>query len=92
MRWCTYSTQDARPRVGLVDGGVAASVNGRQYSSGNFSAIYRDFARLVEHASRGTELRTGDVIGSGTVGTAAFSSGPARTAPATIRGSPRATW
>jgi 2-keto-4-pentenoate hydratase/2-oxohepta-3-ene-1,7-dioic acid hydratase in catechol pathway len=24
---------------------------------------------MIEHASRGTELRTGDIIGSGTVGT-----------------------
>ena len=48
---------------------MTASVNGRQYSSGNFSAIHWDFPRLIEHASRGTELRSGDIIGSGTVGT-----------------------
>jgi len=48
---------------------MTASVNGRQYSSGNFSAIHWNFARLVEYASRGTEVRTGDIIGSGTVGT-----------------------
>jgi 2-keto-4-pentenoate hydratase/2-oxohepta-3-ene-1,7-dioic acid hydratase in catechol pathway len=48
---------------------MTASVNGRQYSSGNLSAIRWGFARLVEHASRGTELRTGDILGSGTVGT-----------------------
>ncbi len=48
---------------------MTASVNGKPYSSGNFSTIYWDFGRLVAHASRGTELRTGDVIGSGTVGT-----------------------
>jgi 2-keto-4-pentenoate hydratase/2-oxohepta-3-ene-1,7-dioic acid hydratase in catechol pathway len=48
---------------------MTASVNGRQYSSGNFSAIYWDFPHLIEYASRGTELRTGDIIGSGTVGT-----------------------
>jgi 2-keto-4-pentenoate hydratase/2-oxohepta-3-ene-1,7-dioic acid hydratase in catechol pathway len=48
---------------------MTASVNGRQYSRGNFSAIHWDFPRLVEYASRGTELRSGDIIGSGTVGT-----------------------
>jgi len=48
---------------------MTASVNGRQYSSGNFSTIHWDFPRLIEYASRGTELRTGDIIGSGTVGT-----------------------
>lgn len=36
---------------------------------GNLSAIHWSFARLIEYASRGTELRTGDIIGSGTVGT-----------------------
>lgn len=48
---------------------MTASVNGRQYSSGNFSAIHWGFPQLVEYASRGTRLRTGDIIGSGTVGT-----------------------
>lgn len=48
---------------------MTASVNGKPYSAGNFSTIYWSFPQLVEHASRGTELRTGDVIGSGTVGT-----------------------
>lgn len=48
---------------------MTASVNGNQYSRGNFSAIHWNFPRLVEYASHGTELRTGDIIGSGTVGT-----------------------
>jgi 2-keto-4-pentenoate hydratase/2-oxohepta-3-ene-1,7-dioic acid hydratase in catechol pathway len=48
---------------------MTASVNGKPYSAGNFSTIYWSFRQLVAHASRGTELRTGDVIGSGTVGT-----------------------
>jgi 2-keto-4-pentenoate hydratase/2-oxohepta-3-ene-1,7-dioic acid hydratase in catechol pathway len=48
---------------------MTASVNGRQYSKGNFSTIHWGFPELIAHASRGTELRTGDVIGSGTVGT-----------------------
>ncbi len=48
---------------------MTASVNGRLCSRGNFSSIHWDFATLIEYASRGTTLRTGDVIGSGTVGT-----------------------
>jgi 2-keto-4-pentenoate hydratase/2-oxohepta-3-ene-1,7-dioic acid hydratase in catechol pathway len=48
---------------------MTATVNGRLYSSGNFSTIYWNFGQLIEHASRGAELRTGDIIGSGTVGT-----------------------
>jgi 2-keto-4-pentenoate hydratase/2-oxohepta-3-ene-1,7-dioic acid hydratase in catechol pathway len=48
---------------------MTAYVNGAKYSEGNFSAIYWSFPQLIEYASRGTELRTGDIIGSGTVGT-----------------------
>ncbi len=48
---------------------MTASVNGKPYSRGNFSAIYWSFPQLVEYAARGTQLRTGDIIGSGTVGT-----------------------
>jgi 2-keto-4-pentenoate hydratase/2-oxohepta-3-ene-1,7-dioic acid hydratase in catechol pathway len=48
---------------------MTATVDGRVYSRGNFSTIYWSFGALIEYASRGTELRTGDVIGSGTVGT-----------------------
>jgi len=33
------------------------------------STIYWGFPQLLAYASRGTELRPGDVIGSGTVGT-----------------------
>lgn len=48
---------------------MAATVNGKPYSEGNFSTIHWSFGELLQHASRGTQLRTGDVIGSGTVGT-----------------------
>lgn len=48
---------------------MSAEVNGRPYSSGTFSTIYWSFAELLAYASRGTSLRPGDVIGSGTVGT-----------------------
>jgi len=48
---------------------MTASVNGRPYSSGTFSSLYWRFGEMVAYASRGTTLRPGDIIGSGTVGT-----------------------
>jgi 2-keto-4-pentenoate hydratase/2-oxohepta-3-ene-1,7-dioic acid hydratase in catechol pathway len=48
---------------------MSASVNGERYSAGNWSSIYWSILQLLVFASRGTELRTGDVIGTGTVGT-----------------------
>jgi len=48
---------------------MTASVNGKPYSRGNLSTIYWRFGEMLAYASRGTELRPGDVIGSGTVGT-----------------------
>jgi 2-keto-4-pentenoate hydratase/2-oxohepta-3-ene-1,7-dioic acid hydratase in catechol pathway len=48
---------------------MTASVNGTTYSRGNLSTIYWRFGEMLAYASRGTELRPGDVIGSGTVGT-----------------------
>jgi 2-keto-4-pentenoate hydratase/2-oxohepta-3-ene-1,7-dioic acid hydratase in catechol pathway len=48
---------------------MTASVNGHRWSTGNMSTIYWSFGQLLAYASRGTELRPGDIIGSGTVGT-----------------------
>lgn len=48
---------------------MTATVNGKPYSAGNLSTIYWNFGQLLAYSSRGTELRPGDVIGSGTVGT-----------------------
>lgn len=48
---------------------MTASVNGTQYSSGNWSSLYWPFSDLIAYASRGTTLLPGDVIGAGTVGT-----------------------
>jgi len=48
---------------------MTASVNGRPYSRGTFASIYWRFGELLAYASRGTTLRPGDVIASGTVGT-----------------------
>ncbi|MGH2940993.1 MAG: fumarylacetoacetate hydrolase family protein [Solirubrobacterales bacterium] len=48
---------------------MKAFVNGKQYSAGNWNSVYWSMAQLLVFASRGTELRPGDVIGTGTVGT-----------------------
>jgi 2-keto-4-pentenoate hydratase/2-oxohepta-3-ene-1,7-dioic acid hydratase in catechol pathway len=48
---------------------MTASVNGTTYSQGNWRDLFWSFGQMLAYASRGTELRTGDVIGSGTVGT-----------------------
>jgi 2-keto-4-pentenoate hydratase/2-oxohepta-3-ene-1,7-dioic acid hydratase in catechol pathway len=51
------------------DLGMTVDVNGKRYSAGNWSSIYWTFPQMIAYASRGTTLRPGDVIGSGTVGT-----------------------
>lgn len=48
---------------------MTATVNGKPYSSGNFADIYWTYGEMIAYSSRGTELRPGDIIGSGTVGT-----------------------
>jgi fumarylacetoacetate (FAA) hydrolase len=48
---------------------MTATVNGRALSHGNSGTMYWTWPRLLAHASRDTELRPGDVLGSGTVGT-----------------------
>lgn len=62
-------TPDELPEGLKPDLGMRASVNGQPYSEGNLAALYWDFGKLLEYASRGTRLVRGDVIGSGTVGT-----------------------
>jgi len=47
---------------------MTASVNGTEYSAGNLADLHWSFEQMISFASRGTELRAGDVIGSGTVG------------------------
>ncbi|MFE7629145.1 fumarylacetoacetate hydrolase family protein [Kocuria sp. NPDC057446] len=48
---------------------MSVRVNGTTYSTGNWADLYWSFPQMISYASRGTTLRTGDVIGSGTVGT-----------------------
>lgn len=45
---------------------MSVAVNGRVYSESNLSEIYWSFPEMLSYASRGTEVRAGDVIGSGT--------------------------
>ena len=51
------------------DVAMSATVNGRLYSHGNWADLYWSFPQMLAYASRGTRLRPGDIIGSGTVGT-----------------------
>lgn len=51
------------------DRAMSLSVNGVEYSRANWSDVYFSFGEMVAYASRGTEVRPGDVIGSGTCGT-----------------------
>jgi fumarylacetoacetate (FAA) hydrolase len=48
---------------------MTARVNGIEYSRGNLADLHWSFGELLAHASRGTRLVPGDVIGSGTCGT-----------------------
>jgi 2-keto-4-pentenoate hydratase/2-oxohepta-3-ene-1,7-dioic acid hydratase in catechol pathway len=48
---------------------MTAAVNGQQVSEGCWDSIDWDFADMIAYTSRGTGLRPGDVIGSGTVPT-----------------------
>ncbi len=48
---------------------MTATVNGEEWSRGDLADLHHGWGALVAHASRGTRLRAGDVIGSGTVGT-----------------------
>jgi fumarylacetoacetate (FAA) hydrolase len=58
-----------RFRDGRLHVEMTACVNSREYSRGNGGSMYWTWPQLLAHASRDTELRPGDVLGSGTVGT-----------------------
>jgi fumarylacetoacetate (FAA) hydrolase len=47
---------------------MVARVNGEERSRGNLAAIHHHWDAIVAAASRNTELRPGDLLGSGTVG------------------------
>lgn len=54
---------------GRLDLTMTARLNGKELSRGNAADMYWTWPQLLAHASRDTELRPGDVLGSGTVGT-----------------------
>ena len=58
-----------RYRDGRLHLEMTARVNGKEYSRGNSASMFWTWPQLLAHASRDTELRPGDVLGSGTVGT-----------------------
>src|SRR5213594_1584017 len=45
---------------------MVARVNGEERSRGNLGDMYHSWDAIVAHASRNTELRPGDILGSGT--------------------------
>ena len=47
---------------------MVARVNGEERSRGNLGDMYHSWEAILAHAARNTELRPGDVLGSGTVG------------------------
>lgn len=51
------------------DRAMSLKVNGVQYSRANWADVHYSFGEMVSYASRGTEVRPGDVFGSGTCGT-----------------------
>ena len=62
----------ASPKGEVLDAGMRAFLNGKQYSEGNVNQMDWTFAQIIERASYGVTLYPGDVIGSGTVGTGCF--------------------
>src|SRR5919201_6517972 len=64
----TFDELRDRYREGRLHLEMTAAVNGRVLSRGNAGTMYWTWPQLLAHASRDTELRPGDVLGSGTVG------------------------
>ncbi len=58
----------ARSRTGY-DLAMTATVNGQELSRGSWADAHFSFGQMVERASADVELRPGDLLGSGTVGT-----------------------
>lgn len=48
---------------------MSLTVNGTEYSRANWADVHYSFGEMIAYASRGTEVRPGDVFGSGTCGT-----------------------
>jgi len=48
---------------------MTCHINGELISDGNTNDLYHPFEKMIERASMNTELKSGDYLGSGTVGT-----------------------
>ena len=72
---CLVTSDELAPKrkAKAFDLPITASVNGRQYTSANFSEIYWSFEEMLSFASRGTNVLAGDILGSGTCGTGCIS-------------------
>jgi fumarylacetoacetate (FAA) hydrolase len=55
-------------RDGRLHLSMTARVNGKDYSHGNAGRMHWTWPQILAHASRDADLRPGDVLGSGTVG------------------------
>jgi len=60
--------EDARDAAGFLHLDMEVSVNGRVIGTDSLAHMSWTFEELVAYASRGTWVRTGDVLGSGTCG------------------------
>lgn len=47
---------------------MSAQINGRTIGTDRWDSMHFSYAEMIEYASRGTEVRPGDVLGSGTCG------------------------
>jgi fumarylacetoacetate (FAA) hydrolase len=65
----TDELADRIDREGRLHLSMRARVNGRELSRGNTGAMHFSWPQIVEYASRDATLCTGDILGSGTVGT-----------------------
>jgi fumarylacetoacetate (FAA) hydrolase len=65
----TDELADKRVGPGRYDLAMTARKNGKEISRGNFKDLTHDFTKMLERGSRDATMYTGDLIGSGTVGT-----------------------
>ena len=65
--WAQHSPRGTQYRLGMT-----ARHNGEQVAAGNLADMSWTFAEIIARASYGVTLHSGEVIGSGTVGTGCF--------------------
>lgn len=61
-------TPHATDRTGAYNLSMTACVNGEEHTRASWADLHYDFAQMIERASSGVELRRGEVISSGAVG------------------------